>query len=375
MPNEAATKNLFDDVHNTWIGPELARRRTAGELPKDFVIRRCLIRLPNGSGPIVEFNEEICWDAIAKIPEGTHPQVGEPVALTQVERFKTVLPPKVDGKRVAFLYLFWTGVSWELVFDATPNTSDYQADDASESEWSLGPIIARSINLAVDELVVHLHDSTRSEVEKIGLWIVPSLLPWPLSEIAALCSQSRGEDALRLLRRHCTASFIEDRVNLWMARSEFSKRRKLFFDALDAHRRQQFTLSIHALVPHIEGITTDWLYQKQTPGIPWRETPKFKKFRDTISAGLKLPFTHERMFASMVDFVLNGPALATFKPWVDPVRSEFPSRHLVTHGQFEEAIYNEDNSIKVFLLIDTLFDQITRLDEAANRTPEAELIQ
>ena len=363
MLNEAATKNLFDDVHETWIGPEVERRRTAGKLPQDFAIRRCLIRLPDDSVPIVEFNEEICWDALAKIPEGTQPKVGDPLLLTQVERIETVLPPTVDGKRVAFFYLFWTGISWDLIFDANPRSRDFQSGDTSDKEWSPGPIIARSINLAVNELVVHLHDSTSAEVQKIGLWIVPSLMPWPLSEIADLCLQSKSDKALGLLRTHCTVSFLEARVNLWMARTEFSKRRTLFFDALDAHRRRQFTLSVHALVPQIEGITTDWLYEKGTQDIPWRETSRFKKFRDTIAAGAKLSFTHERMFASMAEFVLTGPVLATFTPWVDPVRSEFPSRHLVAHGQFEEAIYNEDNSIKVFLLLDTLFDQINRLGE------------
>jgi hypothetical protein len=47
-------------------------------------------------------------------------------------------------------------------------------------------------------------------------------------------------------------------------------RKKLLQDSLDAHKMGKYGLSIHALLPQVEGIITDWVYEKLPDSeVPW----------------------------------------------------------------------------------------------------------
>lgn len=59
-----------DDVHRLLVEPELRRRFGETGPPSDFRIFQCLIRLPGGTAPIVEFNDEVSWVATCKKPKG-----------------------------------------------------------------------------------------------------------------------------------------------------------------------------------------------------------------------------------------------------------------------------------------------------------------
>src|SRR5688572_25887605 len=98
-------RNILNTAHERWIEPEIQRRRDTGALPEDFRIRQCLIRLPVGAPPVVEFNDEIGW--IAKVDPVEDLTAGEPVYLHQIGAIRSVEPPSIDGKRVAFYFLFW----------------------------------------------------------------------------------------------------------------------------------------------------------------------------------------------------------------------------------------------------------------------------
>ena len=54
-------------------------------------------------------------------------------------------------------------------------------------------------------------------------------------------------------------------------------------------------------------------------------------------------------------FILDGPVLSSFTDWLSPVAKHFPNRHVVGHGKYDGGICTEENSIKVFLMLDTLF--------------------
>ena len=57
---------------------------------------------------------------------------------------------------------------------------------------------------------------------------------------------------------------------------------------------------------------------------------------------------------------LGGPVLETLGSWLERIDEAFPHRHVVEHGKYEEALFTEENSIKLFLLLDTVFHIIVR---------------
>src|SRR5260221_10019353 len=90
-----AHKRTFDQVHDMWIKPELARRRAAGQLADSFVIKSCLIRMPKDKAPIIDFNDEIMWEFQAEVSPAIH-SAGDPILLHNIKRITGVVPPKVD---------------------------------------------------------------------------------------------------------------------------------------------------------------------------------------------------------------------------------------------------------------------------------------
>ena len=45
--------------------------------------------------------------------------------------------------------------------------------------------------------------------------------------------------------------------------------------------------------------------------------------------------------------------LKPFK-WLETVDNIFPNRHIVEHGRYDESLCNEENSIKMFLLLESI---------------------
>ena len=59
---------------------------------------------------------------------------GKPIYLENVQEIVTVSPPEVDGERVAFVYLFYTGRSgYRSVFDFSPNHPDLEDEEFDPS--------------------------------------------------------------------------------------------------------------------------------------------------------------------------------------------------------------------------------------------------
>lgn len=360
MLDEKGVKNLFGQIHKLWIAPEISRRKKAGNLPENFKIFRCLVRLPKDGSPIVEFNNEIGWIVSAKTAPRTSFRKGQAVFLQDIQEIVTVEPPEVNGERVAFVCLFWTGQAYQIVFDFSPNIPERMIAEEEKRNWQLGETIAESLQAILVEKSIQIHDRIQTELKKIGLWASPALLPYPISKIANQLEKGDIEDAKGTLVRYCTPEFIEELSSKWWVVEQFKTRKKLIQDALDAHKKGRYGVSIHVLLPHIEGVITDWIYTKlPEKDIPWRQESKTKKFRDLVLEKPPTTFTYKRIVESVIDFILGGPVLKTFKRWVDEIDGAFPNRHVVEHGKYDESLFTEENSIKLFLLLDTVYHIIS----------------
>lgn len=356
MIDEALGKAIVQQMHQHWIGPELEARTRAGNLPPDFQIRRCLIRLPRSAKPIVEFNEEVTLRAKVKVPDGCEPQLGDIARLDNIEHVERVYPPEVDGVRVAFFYAHWVGGKFGVFFDLTPNHDDIPQENGDT--WKMGEAIGQAIHSSVVELAIAVHDSVQADLVKIGLWAAPALIPYPLSKIAGLVKSGNEVQARMALVRHCSSKRLTEVIAGWWDVPAFGTRRLLFEQALSAHVAGHYFLSVSALVPHIEGVMTDWLYAT-IPDTPWKQESKIKKFRDVIASYPDATPAYKRVVESLIGFVLNGPALSTFKHWYESFDTSFANRNVVGHGRFDVRVYSEENSAKLFLMLDTICQIIT----------------
>jgi len=364
MLDEAGARNLFNHIFELWIDPEIQRRKQVGGLPQDLKIFRCLIRLPKDKPSIVEFNDEIGWLASFKKAPSTFFKKGQTVYLHEIQKITAVKPPEVNGQKVAFVYLFFTGREYQIIFDFTPNVPEKLISEEEKKDWQLGKIIAESLQSLLIEKTIHIHDAKQTELQKIGLWAAPALLPFPLSKILERLEKGDIEGVHDTFLAYCTPEFIEKLSYKWWSIEQFRKRMNLIQDAVSAHKQGKYELSIYALLPQVEGIITDWVYGKLPEGeIPWRQESKTKKFRDLALDKPPTTFTYQRIVESAIDFILGGPVLKTFKRWVDQIDQAFPSRHVVQHGRYEPSLLTEANSAKLFLLLDTIYHIISACPE------------
>lgn len=65
---------------------------------------------------------------------------------------------------------------------------------------------------------------------------------------------------------------------------------------------------------------------------------------------------------STAEFLLKGPVLESFKNWRDDVKNAFANRRVVEHGKYDESQYSEENSVKLFLLKETIFYLLKNAD-------------
>ena len=363
MLDEIGAQNLFDQVCKLWIEPEVLRRKQTGNLPEDFRMLRCLIRLPKDKPPMVEFNDEIRWLAMAKIAPGISKKKSEPIVLHEIQKISAVSPPEVNGQQVAFIYLFWTEQAHQIIFDFTPNVPEVVISKEEKGTWHFSDIIAESLQAILIEKSVRVHDKMQFQLQRIGLWAAPALLPYPISKIVKQLEDGDTEEAKITLLEYCTTEFIEKLSVKWWTIEQFKTRKNLIQDALYAHKEGKYGLSIHALLPQLEGIITDWIYTRLPENdIPWRQESKTKRFRDLVLDQPPTTFTYKRIVESAVDFIVSGPVLKT-EEWVDQIDQAFPNRNVVEHGRYDDSLFIEENSVKLFLLIDTIYHVISAQSE------------
>ena len=109
-------------------------------------------------------------------------------------------------------------------------------------------------------------------------------------------------------------------------------------------------------MPQLEGIITDWIFtQLPNDEIPWKQESKTKRFKDVLINKDPFSLSYPIVVESVISFIVNGPVLSTFKKWLDKVDNVFPNRNVVQHGKHDDSLYTEINSLRLFLLLDTIF--------------------
>ena len=364
--DKEGTTIIFNQIHKQWIEPEIAKRLETGMLPDDFKIVECLVKLPKDRLPVVLFNDEIGWNAEAKRGDGHPFTPGEPVYLHEVAQIDNVELPEVDGVPVAFAHVIWNDFQYRISFDFKPNHPNFEASEYKENS-QFGKTLAGHLQANLVKRAVHAYDGMPGQLKSIGLWAVPALLPYPLVQIAKQVQEGNTDGAQMTLIDFCSSDFLVSLANDWWNTEAFQRRQSLIEEAFFAHKEGKFHLSISTLLPHVEGVITDWEHGLHLGKgvIPFRIESKSKKFKDLALEIKPATFVYERVVESMSAFLIDGPVLASFTDWSAIIDVSFPGRHALSHGRYEDALYTKENSIKVFLLLDTIYRIISARDALA----------
>jgi len=354
MLDDLGQQNFAHNIDSLFIQPEIDRRQRAGMLPDRFRIRQCLIRLPKGRPPIVEFNNEFGWRVKPQLAPTVDPAsmaLDRPVYHHEVAAIENVYPPEVDGRRVAFICLFWTGYEYAAVFDFSPNHPEFDP----KQEFELGQVIADHLQRRMVEIAVRLSKNTQAQLRQIGLWPATSLLPYPISHIVERVGSGHPDEARQILIAHCDARFIAELVETWQPIEAFRQRMTLFREAATTHSSQSFIATIHTLIPQLEGVITDWLLTVvNADELKRSSTSKVRQFQELIRPIPRFDFAYREALEATCQFLLEGPPLQSFTRWLDKIDPSFPGRHPIAHGRYDESLFSEENSIKLFLMLDTI---------------------
>lgn len=354
---------FFDNWHNQWIRPEIDKRFDSTGVPDNFKIRECLVMLPRGQSPIVQFNDEFGW--MVQNPNMSNGkiladfEVGQPIHLYDILKIDGVLPPTVNGERVAFMYLYWDGFHYQLFVDFLPNQPDYDSND--DRFTFSGSVIAHHLQNIIIERIVIWAKQHIAQIRGIGLWIATPLLPYPLSKIVERVDAGEPEEARRLLVEYCDSEFITDKlVKTWYPIKVFRDRQQVFDEAIQAHKCSLYHASISTLINHIEGVIVDWLHEHLPPSskVEKKTKSRIAQFHDVLLTIPQFEYMYREALEATIGFLRENDNGATpfqiFNNWLDKIDPNFPSRHAISHGKYVPELYTEENSIKLFLLLDTI---------------------
>ena len=117
--------------------------------------------------------------------------------------------------------------------------------------------------------------------------------------------------------------------------------------------------SIATLIGHIEGVIVDWLYDILPVGdVKYKTMSRFQQFHSVLKEIRPLEYMYEEALESTLEFLKRDDSAPTpfqaFKNWHDKIDPNFAARHVVQHGKYISEIYTKENSVKLFLLLDTI---------------------
>ena len=190
-----------------------------------------------------------------------------------------------------------------------------------------------------------------------GFWLSPSM---PITVWAkAKSSRDAGKLQPAVIKQIILEAFREDNgallnemVGEWYDVEYFGRRRHIIDDALEAHLSGKYTLSVPALLPHVEGIGATIL--GTIPGSGKKIASEIKMIvqqdhSDLDAVGRDVAMEVLEQLYTWIDFAAFAMELQ--KRGVVEERSLH--RHAILHG-VEVDYGSEENSLKTFLLLDEL---------------------
>ena len=143
MSNQEFSQNLFRNILDLWISPEIKRRRQANTLPENFQLKGAVVFLSDrgNSPPSILLNQEAELTAELKLKNGIVKVKGDPVKPEEIESIVGLIPSavlnnhqSVRNKSYVAIYQ-WKPNEWTISFDFRYNKSEAKEHLAAAKEF------------------------------------------------------------------------------------------------------------------------------------------------------------------------------------------------------------------------------------------------
>ena len=350
MLDKEGKERAWSQFYGLFIEPELEKRSTIAWSD----IYKVLIKLPKDTEPVVEFNNEVSF--IYAVEDPVARNAGAALEYHEIRAIGEILPPKVDDRYVAFIYAWRTGDHIKFTFDFRPNSPDFD-----ENEYKLGDALSMRLYYEFIEVIMPSVFEAHERLAWIGLPLCPELIPFPLNKIVKYICDNDQDAASKLIEEHCDNAFLEELVQNWY-KFEMPRERKTLYDqALKTHSYNLYVVTINALMGEFEGIITDWLFRnlgEEAKQIK-EYSGKFQKFKDIMETVIPSEKVEHLIFRSICEFLVSPETILQkfyIRNWNDPVITKNnPSRHIIQHGKYIPEYYTRTNSVKMFLVIHSIY--------------------
>jgi hypothetical protein len=210
-------------------------------------------------------------------------------------------------------------------------------------------------------ILEHLQEVVQAKQDEVdafcaaGWPIAPSMSSELRARVVSLYKQRKTRYVSQVImgyyRRDSHAN-LTNMVNQWREYPLFRPRFHIIADALDAHQRRKYTLSIPALVPQIEGILNDYVRSNNL-------VAKLGKIQEVYTAAFGDANDYGLAEWAIVQTLLHQLQTSTyvytdFKDELNKsARRRQTTRHTVMHGV--AVNYNQSiHSLRAFLLLDAI---------------------
>ncbi len=160
-------------------------------------------------------------------------------------------------------------------------------------------------------------------------------------------------DYLKALGKFLDKEILTKILEIWKTDTLFRERAEIFLDAFLNHSEKRYTVSIPALLPHIEFLCLS-LINKENKRFNKEIKEIFYKTFSKCSPSESLPFSKYKFFCQ------NHKELFSCE---DKTQPDFLNRHKVLHGKDIKYYKKSDNSLVCIIILDILFYMRKELKE------------
>lgn len=284
-------------------------------------------------------------DQFSRMAELLNPTKAFADAMASFTSRSLLLPDLSELSRVALPRIDLTGL--QSMFSSISRSMSEFAQSLAE----LNPYLARAAVLFA----------------KHGWWVVDAL---PVSIYVKLAKSEKTvterelTDLIVRFANQNRGRALVEMVESWNVEA-FERREPIFRDALWAHKRKKYTLTVPTLIPHLEGIVRDVVGPSKRARNGFRAVrTKFRnKFKQLGSAPSRRHVTYEDVRA-LENFYNLGALEQLYKHFAPGVAGESGlNRHGIAHGVWVNYASIEA-STRLFLLLDMLHSMLEQLEKS-----------
>ncbi|AUB54909.1 hypothetical protein BK007_01990 [Methanobacterium subterraneum] len=230
-------------------------------------------------------------------------------------------------------------------------------DISLEIDTALKPLKETLDKISPELIIQNLEKSAEIMFEN-GWWLIPSM-PFPFyTQLIELKDINQKDLTDYLVKYHNEKDCIElDNLIISWKLDEFNEKKEIFEDALWAHKKSKFTLTVPTLTVQVEGVLRNYFDPEFKPQIDGYRKKLKKKYTQTMkNKNEKLSYVDIfDNFTKMqnIKFLKNGIDTFTESFWGENPRDfDDIHRNALLHGQCKN--YTREMSTKLFLFLDMI---------------------